>query len=48
MIDVEKKSIKTIQDYRHNIQLLKYHLKKERKKNENLKYEAAKFKYKAH
>ena len=28
MLNVEKKQAKTIEDYRHNIKLLKYHLKK--------------------
>ena len=45
MIDVEKKSIKTVEDYRHSIKLLKYHLKKQKKVNEKLQYEAAKFKH---
>ena len=38
MLNVEKKHIKTIEDYRHNIKLLKYHLKKEQKTNQHLKY----------
>lgn len=33
MIDVQKKKIKTIEDYRHDIKLLKYHLKKQQKTN---------------
>lgn len=45
MIDVEKKAIKTVEDYRHSIKLLKYHLKKEKKTNEKLVYEAAKSKH---
>lgn len=48
MIDVEKKKIKTIEDYRHSIKLLKYHLKKEKKTNDKLQYEAAKFKHRPH
>ncbi len=38
MIDVQKKVVKTIDDYRHSIKLLKYNLKKEKKVNEKLKY----------
>lgn len=42
MLDVEKKTVKSVEEYRHNIQLLKYHLKKEKKKNEELQYQVAK------
>ena len=45
MLNVEKKQVKTIEDYRHNIKLLKYHLKKQKKTNEKLKYESAKQKH---
>ena len=42
MENVGKKSSKSIEEYRHNIKLLKYHLKKEQKINETLKYKDSK------
>lgn len=42
MENVGKKSTKSIEEYRHNIKLLKYHLKKEQKINETLKYKDSK------
>jgi len=33
-----RRSNKSVEEYRHNIKLLKYHLKKEEKVNETLKY----------
>lgn len=38
MESLVKQSAKTIEEYRHNIKLLKYHLKREQKKNETLRY----------
>ena len=37
-----KSSIKTVQEYSHNVKLLKYHLKKEQKLNETLRYKDSK------
>lgn len=37
-----KKSGKSVEEYRHNIKLLKYHLKKEQKVNETLRYKESK------
>lgn len=45
MENVAKKATKTIDDYRHNIKLLKYYLKKEEKINETLKYKQTKKHY---
>lgn len=42
MENVMKSSLKSIEEYRHNIKLLKYHLKKEQKINETLKYKDTK------
>jgi hypothetical protein len=45
MENIAKKTAKSIEEYRHNIKLLKYHLKKEQKINETLRYKDSK-KYK--
>ena len=37
-----RRSEKTVEEYRHNIKLLKYHLKREQKLNETLRYKDAK------
>lgn len=37
-----RRPTKTVEEYRHNIKLLKYHLKKEEKLNETLRYKEAK------
>ena len=42
MESVTRKPTKTIDEYRHNIKLLKYHLKKEEKLNETLRYKQSK------
>ena len=37
-----RRSDKSVEEYRHNIKLLKYHLKREQKINETLRYKDAK------
>jgi hypothetical protein len=48
MESVVRHSAKGIEEYRHSIKLLKYHLKKEEKVNETLRYKEYKKKKQSH
>lgn len=41
-MEIGRKQTKSVEEYRHNIKLLKYYLKKEQRINETLKYKSIK------